>query len=286
MICENLTGAIDHYIDRLGYRLDMIMPADAPRIALLSKNGETIKLCASQATNNELPATNTGDWITGRAGMQYRDHLPERLGGEVAVSHIRLTDGGPVSDYVHYQKVDFQMIYCLKGSIRVVYEDQGPPFWLEPGDCVLQPSEIRHRVLEAEAGSEVIEISSPVEHETWVDHDLELSNGRIRQDRDFTGQRFVRHIAADAKWREFEGFEARDMGITVATDGRFDVRVVRSATAEELPANNANWEKLNLFVVLNGDLRLVIDNQPELVIPTGACRVLEKGERTSFAFHT
>jgi hypothetical protein len=42
--CENLTQAIDHYIKRLGYRLDMIMPADAPRIAVLSKDGGLIKL--------------------------------------------------------------------------------------------------------------------------------------------------------------------------------------------------------------------------------------------------
>ena len=44
------------------------------------------------------------------------------------------------------------MIYCMKGWVRLVYEDQGEPFLLEPGDCVLQPPEIRHRVLESPPG--------------------------------------------------------------------------------------------------------------------------------------
>jgi quercetin dioxygenase-like cupin family protein len=41
------------------------------------------------------------------------------------------------------------MIYCHRGWVRVVYEDQGEPFVMHPGDCVLQPPGIRHRVLEA-----------------------------------------------------------------------------------------------------------------------------------------
>ena len=127
--------------------------------------------------------------------MMYRDLLPDRLGGKLIASHIRLTEGGPVPDYVHYHKIEFQMIRCIKGRILLVYEDQGEPFWLEPGDWVIQPPEIRHRVLECEAGSEVIEISMPAEHETWVDHEMTLPTIEYRPDRDFGGQRFVRHVA-------------------------------------------------------------------------------------------
>src|SRR5688572_24118988 len=95
------------------------------------------------------------DWITGRVGMLYRDLTPDNFRSDVVISHIRLPFDGEVPDYVHYHKVDFQVIYCLAGRIKVVYEDQGEPFWLETGDCVLQPPEIRHRVLECTAGSEV-----------------------------------------------------------------------------------------------------------------------------------
>jgi quercetin dioxygenase-like cupin family protein len=87
------------------------------------------------------------------------------------------------------------MIRCIKGRIKVVYEDQGEPFWLEPGDWVIQPPEIRHRVLECEAGSEVIEVSMPAEHETWVDHEMTLPTTELRPNREFNGQRFVRFIA-------------------------------------------------------------------------------------------
>jgi quercetin dioxygenase-like cupin family protein len=90
------------------------------------------------------------------------------------------------------------MIRCIKGRIKVVYEDQGEPFWLEAGDWVIQPPEIRHRVLECTAGAEVIEISMPAEHETWVDHDMDLPTDRHRPDREFSGQQFVRFIAPKA----------------------------------------------------------------------------------------
>src|SRR6185295_6532342 len=105
-----------------------------------------------------------------------------------------------VPDYVHYHRVRFQMIYCAKGWVKVVYEDQGPPFVLEEGDCVLQPPGIRHRVLESSPGLEVVERGSPAEHETLVDHELALPTGSVLAEREFGGQSFVRHVAARAAW--------------------------------------------------------------------------------------
>ncbi|MEL6642151.1 MAG: cupin, partial [Pseudomonadota bacterium] len=91
-------------------------------------------------------------WVIGRAGMQYRDLIPNRLGGSIIASHIRIPDGGPVPDMVHFHKVGFQLIFCYKGWVDVVYEDQGGPIRLHAGDCFIQPPEIRHRVLEASDG--------------------------------------------------------------------------------------------------------------------------------------
>jgi mannose-6-phosphate isomerase-like protein (cupin superfamily) len=213
VIVHDLDAAIDEYKAR-GYRLDMIFPADNPREARMSLAGvEPVLLqrtARSKGTDdghespNSVRASQPDDWIRGRAGMEYRDLIPDRLGGKVIASHIRLTDGGDVADYVHYHKIAFQVIYCLKGRIRVVYEDQGQPFWLERGDLVLQPPEIRHRVLECTAGAEVIEITSPAEHETWVEHKMELPNGGVDPQRSFGGYRFFRH-----KFRESD---ARDLG--------------------------------------------------------------------------
>ena len=71
----------------------------------------------------------------------------QRLGGSIIASHIRIPDGGPVPDMVHYHTVGFQLIYCYKGWVDVLYEDQGNEMMrLSAGDCVIQPPEIRHRV--------------------------------------------------------------------------------------------------------------------------------------------
>jgi quercetin dioxygenase-like cupin family protein len=168
-------------------------------------------------------------WRVGRAGMRYRDLIPDRQGGRFIASHIAIPDGGEVPDYVHFHRVRFQMIYCHEGWARLVYEDQGPPFVLQAGDCVLQPPRIRHRVLEASPGLEVVEIASPAEHETLADLELELPTKAVRPDREFDGQRFVRHEAASAIWGpgRVAGFEARDLGIAAATKGLAGAWVAR-----------------------------------------------------------
>ena len=219
-------------LERDGFLLMMIKPADAPREALLSRDRVILRLRIGskfQVPSSELEAyrtnlepgtlnfelTRDSEWSAGRAGMMYRDLIPGRLGGRVIASHIRITEGGPVADRVHYHKIDFQVIYCLKGAIRVVYESQGEPFWLRPGDCVLQPPEIRHRVLDAEAGSEVIELTSPAEHETWFDHEMQLPNAVVIPDRTFGEQRFVLHTTTDSEWKSsaFDGIMASDTKI-------------------------------------------------------------------------
>ena len=170
-------------------------------------------------------------WGAGRATMQYRDLIPGRLGGRFVASHIRIPGGGAVPDYVHYHRIRLQMIFCKAGWVKVVYEDQGRPFVLRAGDCVLQPPEIRHRVLEASKGLEVVEVGCPAMHETFADHDLALPNGRVKPGREFDGQRFVCHQAKTAKWRPWKiaGYEVRDTGIAAATRGLADVQVIRSS---------------------------------------------------------
>jgi quercetin dioxygenase-like cupin family protein len=189
-------------------------------------------------------------WVSGRAGMRYRDLIPGRLGGRFIASHIQIRDGGPVPDYVHYHRVRFQMIYCYRGWVRVVYEDQGEPFVLEPGDCVIQPPEIRHRVLEASPGLEVIELGSPAEHETHADHALALPTPARAPDRVWAGQRFVRHRAAAATWQG----EVRDLGIAEATRGLAGARVVRLAGGDRGP--RASRGELAFGFVLAGAVTL------------------------------
>jgi len=213
-------------------------------------------------TTQEFVLTRRGgasEWHAGRADMLYRDLIPSRLGGRFTASHILIPTGGPVPDYVHYHRVRFQMIFCKSGWVRVAYEDQGDPITLRAGDCVLQPPQIRHRVLESSEGLEVIEISCPAAHETWSDPDMTLPTGRKTPEREFNGQRFVRHVASEAAWKaaRFPGFEQRDTGIGEATHGLAGARVLRSsanAVAERRggAAGNAHTGELAFYFVLSG----------------------------------
>jgi quercetin dioxygenase-like cupin family protein len=169
----------------------------------------------------------------GRAGMLYRDLIPGRLGGRTIASHITIQQGGPVADWVHYHRVLLQLIYVRRGSVRVVYEDQGEPFVMEAGDLVLQPPLIRHRVLESSAGLEVVEITGPALHETFADHELELPNGE-RPQRMFGGQRFLRHIASETAWTPFNGGEAQETAIAQSTGHLAEARTIRPAGALEM----------------------------------------------------
>lgn len=173
-------------------------------------------------------------WEVGRAEMLYRDLVPGRDGGRLIGSHIRIPVGGAVPDYVHFHTVDFQIIYCWRGWVRVVYEDQGPPFVLEPGDAVLQPPQIRHQVLECSPGLEVIEVASPAEHQTAADPELALPTTALRPERTFGGQRFVRHRAATARWERRGALDWRDLGTEEATGGLVTTGVARTRASAEL----------------------------------------------------
>ncbi|MGI8530974.1 MAG: cupin domain-containing protein [Geodermatophilaceae bacterium] len=318
--CADLDPTVDFFTEQLGFRLDTIMPADDPSVAVLSGYGMGIRLvrggdgepgelrlyCDDPSTVGELVAPNgtrvhlvdpvlplhVPDALpvfeltrpdgsvggVGRAGMHYRDLLPQRQGGRFIASHILIPDGGPVPDYVHHHRVRFQMIYCAAGWVRVVYEDQGPPFLLQAGDCVLQPPGIRHRVLEASPGLEVVEIGCPAEHETSVEHVITLPTSDVRPDRRFEDQLFVRHEATAASWRPWRsaGFEHRDTGIAAATDGLAGVRVVRVSgePSDAAATHDGEWQ---FWFVLSGTATLGVDGRPDEPLPKGAAVAVPAG---------
>ncbi len=210
---------------------------------LVAPNGLKIRFThfdppmASPETRQALVLNRIDDgatWSVGRAGLRYRDLLPDRHGGAFIASHIKILEGGPVPDYVHFHKVRFQMIFCRKGWVRVVYEGQGEPFILNEGDCVLQPPTIRHRVLESSAAAEVVEIGGPAEHITMADHELTLPSAPLPKDHLFGGQRFAHHIRSKASWNPWrlDGFESQDTGIGDATSGLAGVRIVRAKSTD------------------------------------------------------
>ena len=138
---SDLKDDLPFFTGRLGFRLDMIFPADDPSVAVLSGHGLRIRLqrgaveapgtlrllcsdpdaladgarelIAPSGTRIDLVAANTphslpetrhkfvvrrlqdeAPWVIGRAGMHYRDLIPDRLGGSIIASHIRIPEGG------------------------------------------------------------------------------------------------------------------------------------------------------------------------------------------------
>jgi len=170
-------------------------------------------------------------FVQGRAGMRYRDLIPCRLADQVIASHIRIVEGGPVNDRVHYHQIGAQMILCLAGWVRVVYEHQGEPFTMRAGDAVLQPPGIRHRVLSASAGLDVLEVGTPANHWTHFDPDTELPNTPVDTNHLWSNQRFIHFQQDQANWSDvgLPGYQIADSGIGSASGGLIQLNVIRQA---------------------------------------------------------
>lgn len=327
---ESLRQDLPFFTRTLGFRLDMIYPADNPAVAVLSGHGLRLRLDqdasgtpghlrlhagapdtvaggkrdltspgGTRVTIDELnpplvlPATehafvvrrlaDQAPWVIGRAGMQYRDLIPSRLGGAVIASHIRIPDGGPVPDMVHFHKVGFQLIFCYRGWVDVVYEDQGGPIRLAAGDCFIQPPEIRHRVLEASDGIEVIEIGVPAEHVTEIDHEMVLPTARLRPEREWQGQRFVHNVARGADWMPFRlpGYICRDTTISANTKDVAGVQVVRKGQGR--PAWARHDADILFGFVMEGGMTLEGEGKEPFRLSPGDAFVIPPGMRTRWA---
>ena len=319
--CANFNESLKFFTERLGLRVEMIFPADAPSVAVVSGYGIALRLEKSEEIQsltlqltgdfggedseiyspdgvrvcliNESSAIKIPDikqefvisklesesaWGEGRAGMLYRDLIPSRLGGGFVASHISIPEGGEVPDYVHFHKVRFQMIYCISGWAKLVYEDQGEPFLINAGDCVLQPPEIRHRVLETSAEFEVLEVGCPAIHETYADHALDLPNIKPNAEKTYGEQRFLHHISEKAVWQnsEIEGFAERDTKIGEATNGLADVRLFRAVDDAKFSVNHS--DEFLFFFIVKGNLRLSDDEKNSYLLKSRESFVLPRGK--------
>ena len=231
----------------------------------------------------------TDAWGTGRAGMMYRDLIPGRQGNSVIASSIRIEQAGPVPDYVHFHEVLFQLIFCRTGWVRVLYEDQGDSFVLGPGDCVIQPPTIRHRVLESSDNLEVLEIGYPAEHFTHADPLTQLPSVAINAGRTWSGQSFIRHTASQATWRPFgEHALITDTQIHQATHGLADVCIIRSESAASWPSTFIDEKQLTFLFVLQGSATVItnkngshsLNSGSSIVIPCGSSYSVTQSEGT------
>ncbi|KAI0145185.1 RmlC-like cupin domain-containing protein [Xylariaceae sp. FL1272] len=260
---------------------------------LTSPSGARVEFVSAETPMTQPPTKHSfiarrlkdnAPWVVGRAGMQYRDLIPGRLGGAIIASHICIPDAGPVPDNVHYHDVGFQLIHCHAGWVRLVYEDQGEPFILKAGDSVIQPPRIRHRVLESSAGLQVVEVGVPAEHLTTLDHEMELPTPHYRPDREWDGQRFVLSRLDDATWGPWRmpGFEARDTGIEIGTKGVAAVRIIRPTAQEAQIGSVTSHDSDILFTfVLSGTCTLHGEGQDALRLAEGDAYTLPPNLKTS-----
>jgi quercetin dioxygenase-like cupin family protein len=254
---------------------------------LKAPNGSVVECVATQPGMSVEPLISSlvvnhegadGSAQVGRAGMLYRDLVPGRQGGAIIASLIRIAEGGPVPDYVHYHDVLFQLIFCRSGWVKVVYEDQGEPFILHAGDCVIQPPTIRHRVLESGDNLEVIEIGYPAEHLTNADPSTSLPNAEVNPNRVWEGQSFIRHIAANAKWQQLStGVESTDTGILTATQGLTDVKVIKAASTSNWAQEIVQPLTFEFLFVLEGDAHVSTSNNGEHALANGSSLVIPPG---------
>lgn len=220
-------------------------------------------------------------WVIGRAGMEYRDLVPSRLGGAMIASHIRVPDG-PVPDMVHFHKVGFQLIFCVAGFVDVLYEDQGGKLRIAAGDCFIQPPQIRHKVLYS-VGVQVVEIGVPAEHVTEIDHEMNLPTPWFRPEREWDGQRFVHSLAAKGVYAPFRlpGFEARDTSVHENTRGVASVMVARPTGEATVWTRHAG--DILFSFVMKGEMVLEGEGKEPYRLSPGDAFVIPPGMATRYS---
>ena len=111
----------------------------------------------------------------------------------------------------------------------------------------------------------MVEICSPAQHATCIDHSLQLpTNATPIKDREYgPGHQFAHFLAGEeGGWEGWgmEGFEARGMGFGKATKGAGEASVVRVS-----PSTSTRWYKhcsgFSFFFVLKGKMVLHIQEK-------------------------
>ena len=101
-----------------------------------------------------------------RGFFEYKNlGIEEATSGNFGANVIKAIEGKHANGEWHYHKVDFQMVYILKGCVIFKYENEGE-FKLKEGDCVHQIPGIKHEEIEHSFDLEMLEITMPADFET------------------------------------------------------------------------------------------------------------------------
>ena len=119
---------------------------------------KTTRFCLSRAKDGAFhPMTGFRDWL------KIRDlGLAEATGGSYDAWVTRANDLGG-STGRHYHNYDFQIMFILKGWVKMYYEGEGEMV-LEAGDFVYHPPRHVHDFMEYSEDIEIFELTSPADH--------------------------------------------------------------------------------------------------------------------------
>ncbi len=115
------------------------------------------RFCISRAKDARFePMTGFRDWL------EIRDlGLAEATHGEYRAHITRISEMGSGTGR-HFHEMDFQIIYVIKGWVKVSYEGEGE-FTLNAGDFVYQPPRMVHDFFDYSEDAELFELYSPAE---------------------------------------------------------------------------------------------------------------------------
>jgi hypothetical protein len=108
------------------------------------------------------------DYKTGlRSYAKYRDLGVAKATQGAVVAHVIRMVPPCVPEEVskrHFHDVDFQLVYMLKGWMKGEYD--GREIMMKEGSCWIQPSRIKHTVLDYSDDCEMLEIVLPADFDT------------------------------------------------------------------------------------------------------------------------
>ena len=117
----------------------------------------------------KITRANENDFDAGLRGFfAYKNlGIEEATSGNFGANVIKAIEGKHANGEWHYHKLNFQMVYILKGWVKFIYEGEGE-FTFRKGDCVMQPAEIKHNELSCSDDLELLEIHSPAKNQTII----------------------------------------------------------------------------------------------------------------------
>jgi mannose-6-phosphate isomerase-like protein (cupin superfamily) len=102
-----------------------------------------------------------------RSEFEVRDlGMAEATRGRVGAFHLRALGPCMRAQGWHWHKLDFHMVYVLKGRVTYRWQGSSEDIVVEAGGCLYQPPGGAHDVIDYSADLEVLEITMPAAYET------------------------------------------------------------------------------------------------------------------------